>query len=155
MNDYRYRLYRDFPLMAEGPRYMFIGVNPSTADDHTDDATIRKMTGFVSRWNGSGFCVGNLFAARATDVRELSLMEDPIGQLNDGWLTTLMLNSDIVVPCWGSRNKIPDRLHHRIDDVVSMIKEHHCVTKCFGVTNSGDPKHPLMLGYNSTLENWK
>jgi hypothetical protein len=24
----------------------------------------------------------------------------------------------------------------------------------FGLTTSGDPKHPLMLGYNTPLVNW-
>lgn len=154
MTEYRYQLHRAFPLMEEGARYMFIGVNPSTADDYADDATVRKWKGFVSRWNGSQFSVGNLFAARATDVRKLTQMLDPIGPSNDDYLRAMMECAHIIVPCWGSRFKIPERLRIRIDAVTDLIKASGKTTRCFGRTNRGDPKHPLMLGYDTTLEEW-
>lgn len=54
---YRYRL--DRSVADSGPVYAFFGVNPSTADASIDDATVRKWRGFISRWGGSRFIVGN------------------------------------------------------------------------------------------------
>ena len=76
---YRYRL--DRMVSDSGPVYAFFGVNPSTADASVDDATVRKWRGFVQRWGGSRFIVGNVFAYRATDVNELATAVDPFGDL--------------------------------------------------------------------------
>ena len=54
----------------------FFGVNPSTADASSDDSTVRKWRGFTQRWGGSRFIVGNVFAYRSTDVRQLAAVEE-------------------------------------------------------------------------------
>lgn len=155
MTDYRYSLVRAFPL-SDGPTYAFFGINPSTADDQTDDATVRKWKGFVARWRGSEFIVGNIFAARSTDVKGLAKMDDPVGPRNDSFIKEICAQADIIVPCWGSRQKIPNHLHERVDKVAQSMLQYACgkPVKCFGKTTSGDPKHPLMLGYDTVLEDF-
>lgn len=155
MTDYRYGLIRKFPL-SDGPVYAFFGINPSTADDREDDATVRKWKGFVARWGGREFIVGNIFAARSTDVKGLAKMDDPIGIKNDEWIKAICDQADIIVPCWGSRQKIPERLRSRVDKVAQMVLQYagEKPVKCFGKTASGDPKHPLMLGYDTVLEDF-
>ena len=154
MTEYRYHLVRRFPLENEGPVYAFFGINPSTADDSLDDPTVRKWKGFVGRWGGSEFIVGNCFAARSTDVKGLALMDDPIGPRNDAFINAICEAADIIVPCWGSRSKIPERLRDRVDKVAQMVLSYGKPVKCFGKTSSGDPKHPLMLGYDTPLEDF-
>ena len=111
---YRYRLERDVAMA--GPVYAFFGVNPSTADASIDDATVRKWTGFVKRWGGSRYLVGNVFAYRATDVRELVNDPGPAFSLaNQGHLRDIAAAADVLVPCWGARSKVPRDLHHIID----------------------------------------
>lgn len=154
MSQYRYTLVRSFPL-CDGSKYAFFGINPSTADDQFDDATVRKWKGFVARWDGCGFVVGNCFAARATDVRKLAEFDDPIGPLNDYHLKNICDACDVLVPCWGSRKKIPDRLHERLDFVTRLVLSYDKPVMCFGKTSSGDPKHPLMLGYDTVLESFR
>ncbi len=44
---YRYRLTREWD--QEKPKVLFIGLNPSTADEIEDDATIRRCIGFAKR----------------------------------------------------------------------------------------------------------
>src|SRR4051794_27288791 len=102
---YRYRLERD--LGMEGPVFAFFGVNPSTADATVDDATVRKWTGFVKRGGGSRFIVGNVFASRATDGRDLATADDPQGPENAEHLGRIVVDADVLVPCWGSRTKLP------------------------------------------------
>lgn len=148
---YRYTLARDW---SDASRVAFIGVNPSTADASTDDATVRKWRGFAQRWGFGGFVVGNLFAWRATDVRELAKAGDPVGHENNEHLRAILDGVDLVVPCWGSRDKLPPSLRHRIADVGRMLRACASPVRIFGVTASGDPKHPLMLGYGTSLTEW-
>lgn len=61
---YRYTLTRRF---ADGPTVAFIGLNPSTADEHADDPTIRRCLGFAKRWGYGELVMLNLYALRSTD----------------------------------------------------------------------------------------
>lgn len=152
---YRYALARD--VQAIFPRQglvVFLGVNPSTADAQTDDATVRKWRGFAERWGFRRFLVGNLFAYRATDVGELAAVEDPIGPDNDAHLRDMLWQASLVVPCWGSREKLPATLRPRIDAVRAVLRQIPVEVLVLGLTRSGDPKHPLMLGYHARLEDW-
>ena len=153
---FRYTLSRSLGILtAHTPKVVaFIGVNPSTADADTDDATVRKWRGFATRWGCDSFVVGNLFAYRATDVRELAKAGDPVGHENNEHLRAVLDGVDFVVPCWGSRNKLPPSLRERIDDVRRMLRACASPVRVFGLTASGDPKHPLMLGYSTELQDW-
>lgn len=146
---YRYTLERDVAM--DGPLFLFIGVNPSTADATADDATVRKWIGFVKRWGGRGFLVGNAFAYRATDVRELATAKDPIGLYNDWHIMQLAVRADVIVPCWGNTGKVPPRLRGRFEFLAGMLTGADKPLHCFGRTQSGDPLHPLMLGYSTPL----
>ncbi len=90
-----------------GPVYAFFGVNPSTADASLDDATVRKWIGFCKRWGASRLIVGNVFAYRATDVRELTKVNDPHGPDIGVHLRDFITEADILVPCWGNTTKVP------------------------------------------------
>jgi hypothetical protein len=133
---------------------MFIGVNPSTADADTDDQTVRKWCHFARRWEYHVVEVGNLFAYRATDVRHLAKVDDPVGRDNDHFLVEMMARADLVVPCWGSRNKLPARARNRIHHVRGLLRASGRPVKVLGLTASGDPRHPLFLGYDTPLEGW-
>lgn len=152
---YRYRLERDIGAMFGGPVYAFFGINPSTADAETDDATVRKWKGFVTRWRGSRFIVGNVFAYRATDVKELAKVTAPIGPQNDSHLFNICEEADILVPCWGNRGKLPKHLQRHLDFTLSYIGGHGKPVMTFGLSKSGDPLHPLMLGYDTPLRSLK
>ncbi len=147
---YRYRLDRCFGMLV-GPVYAFFGVNPSTADADVDDATVRKWTGFVRRWGGSRFIVGNVFGYRATDVRELARCADPVGRDNLAYLTMICAEADILVPCWGNETKVPRQLRHHFRITMDALDGLGKPVMCFGLSKAGDPLHPLMLGYDTPL----
>ena len=150
---YRYRL--DRMVSDSGPVYAFFGVNPSTADASVDDATVRKWRGFVQRWGGSRFIVGNVFAYRATDVRQLATVEDAFGDLIGDHTTSIITEADILVPCWGNTSKVPPSLQFAFDALMDALLSSGKPVKCFGLTASGDPRHPLMLGYSTSLVGYK
>jgi hypothetical protein len=149
---YRYRLERTIAM--EGPVYAFFGINPSTADASVDDATVRKWIGFSKRWGASRFIVGNVFAYRATDVRELAILDDPHGPDIGDHITRIIEEADILVPCWGNASKVPPKLQCFLDVLMDALVSSGRPVMHFGLTNSGDPKHPLMLGYDVPLQPW-
>lgn len=146
---YRYRLERE--IAETGPVYAFFGVNPSTADATVDDATVRKWRGFVSRWGGSRFIVGNVFAFRATDVRQLSSAADPVGPLNANHIREIAAAADVLVPCWGNRSKLPPHLRRHLNECLATLRSFDKRVVTFGLSQSGDPLHPLMLSYSTEL----
>jgi len=147
---YRYQLRREVDMFSDQV-YAYFGINPSTADENVDDATVRRWIGFTERFNGRCFIVGNAFAYRATDVNKLASAIDPVGPDNNKNIMDIIDQADILVPCWGSKNKIPKKLHSRLDEVMCLLKESGKPVKSFGFTGSGDPKHPLMLSYKTKL----
>jgi hypothetical protein len=149
---YRYRLERDGP--GDG-RTVVIMVNPSTADAEQDDATIRKLKGFGARNGWGRIIVGNLFAFRATDVRELATADDPVGPMNDHHLTLMMKQADRVVFAWGRLTKIPARWRFRIGPLAKLAAYYCNPPLCIGEpTKCGQPPHPLMLAYDTPIVPW-
>ena len=149
---YRYRLDR---YGAHGGRsLMFIMVNPSTADAETDDPTIRKCKGFAARNGFDHVMVGNLFAFRATDVKDLRTAADPVGTENDAHLHVMLMEADTVIAAWGALNKLPEILRRRWREVVHLVDRVPHQLNMIGICADGHPKHPLMVGYNAKIEPW-
>jgi len=149
---FRYRLERTVAMT--GPAYAFFGINPSTADASVDDATVRKWIGFTKLWGGSRFIVGNVFAYRATDVKALGQADDPFGDEIGDYTTSIIEDADILVPCWGCSSKVPPKLQHAFDVLLDALVSSGKPVMHFGLTKGGDPKHPLMLGYDTRLQPW-
>jgi hypothetical protein len=96
--------------------------------------------------------VGNLFAYRATDVRELKNAADAVGPDNDEHLRQMMREAQCVVVAWGPLAKQPKALRGRFRRVVELAGGKPLW--CFGTANDGQPRHPLMLGYDTPLIAW-
>lgn len=149
---YRYRLDRE--VQPEGKVFAYFGINPSTADAIRDDQTVKKWIGFTLRNGGRKFIAGNVFSYRATKVTELASAPFPHGPQHLAHLLGIVQEADVLVPCWGSRDKVPKNLHAQIDLLLTWLIATGKPVMCFGVTASGDPKHPQMLGYSTELVPW-
>lgn len=149
---YRYRLEREG--RGHGSTAVIM-VNPSTADAEQDDATIRKLRGFGERNQWGRIIVGNLFAYRATDVRELGRCADPIGPQNDDHLTHILAEADQCVVAWGPIAKQPKAVRNRFLNVLALINGTGLDPLCIGATaKCGHPRHPLMLAYAEPIRRW-
>jgi hypothetical protein len=142
---YRYQLVRStgHPNQA---LVNFVGLNPSTADESSDDPTVRRLIGFARR-HGFGFLtLTNLYAFRATDPRLLKLADDPIGPENFTYLKTSARDSHCIVPCWG----IHGALRSRGREVLELLQGLGDI-RVFGWTKGGEPLHPLYLANENQL----
>ena len=136
---YRYALWRNWNgLLPNAKGYaMFVGLNPSTADETADDPTIRRCIGFAQAWGYAGLCMTNLFAYRATDPRVMRAAPEPVGEDNDWTLQVLAETAGVVVAAWGAHGT------HRSRDaaVRKMLPDLHYLR----LTKDGHPGHPLYL----------
>lgn len=130
---YRYALWRTWDETL--PRVMFIGLNPSTADETVDDPTLRRTMDFARRWGYGGVGNGNLFAFRATEPRDMMAAPDPVGPDNDAWLRRLADEAALVVAAWGNGGAFMDRSAA----VRGLLDGLHCLK----LNASGEPAHPL------------
>ncbi|MBB2796905.1 UNVERIFIED_ORG: hypothetical protein GGD58_005824 [Rhizobium pisi] len=152
---FRYRLERECCEPFEGSKvFAYFGINPSTADATFDDATVRKWRGFTIRNGGHRFIVGNVFSYRATDVRELGTADVCTGEGHFEHLDQIIAEADVLVPCWGNSDKVPKKLRPLIVTMLHNLRTSGKPVFHFGLTASGDPKHPLMLGYDTPLVQW-
>jgi hypothetical protein len=55
---------------------MFIGLNPSTADERQDDPTIRRCIRFARDWGHGGLVMANVFPFRSTQPKGLLDADD-------------------------------------------------------------------------------
>lgn len=152
---YRYRLERDCSMPFEGSKtFAYFGINPSTADATLDDATVRKWKGFTVRNGGHRFIVGNIFAFRSTDPKALARQDDPFGPHWLEHLNSIIAEADVLVPCWGGLSKMPRDLRGAPAQLLASLLNSGKPVLHFGLTGCGQPKHPLMLGYDTPLTPW-
>lgn len=57
------------------PRIMFIGLNPSTANETSNDPTIRRVKSMANSWGYGGVYMMNLFTFISTDPKKLNIQE--------------------------------------------------------------------------------
>ena len=133
---WRYRLTRRW---GEGLFLNVIGLNPSTADEVSDDPTIRRCLGYARSWGFGGLAVTNLFAFRSTDSAALRKIDDPVGPRNDAALIREASSASMVLAAWG----VGGGLGCRGATVRQLLGDGRLY--CLGTTRRGEPRHPLYL----------
>lgn len=141
---YRYDLWRRW---GKGPYVNFICTNPSTADENTDDPTVRKCIKFAASWGYDALCITNLFAYRSTNFRNVQKALDPVGFGNDRHILNVAQDASLIVCAWGrdgafmGRGAIVRRTIARFDPhYLRLTRE--------------QPWHPLYLPDNTKPSRW-
>ena len=135
---YRYTLHRRVGFMFDSAGTgAFVGLNPSTADEHIDDPTIRRCVAFARDWGYRDLLMLNLFAFRATKPKDMLAAADPIGPQNDETLRLVASEAQLVVAAWGAHGSHLEREAA----VCKMLPTMHALR----LTKDGHPAHPLYL----------
>jgi hypothetical protein len=136
---YRYRLER----------------NIGEIDPSENDHTIVKLFGFGARHGADRFIVTNKFALISTDINGLKGAADPIGPDNDAHIEQAMRDADFHIVAWGRLSKLPPKLRSRWLRVCTIADRVGCKLHCLTAGQDGHPKHPLTLGYDTPIVEWK
>ncbi len=134
---FRYELTRTW---SDALPWVWVMLNPSTADAMEDDATINRCSRRAKRRGAGGIIVVNLFAYRATRPAELARCRGPVGRLNDEFIRqAIAAPGRLVIAAWGADGT----LHGRAARVSRMLTAAGIPIWCLGTTKDGQPVHPL------------
>ncbi|SHI82842.1 DUF1643 domain-containing protein [Wenxinia saemankumensis] len=133
---YRYLLSRRF---GPGPRILWVMLNPSTADERTNDRTIARCEAFSRRWGYGRMEIANLFAFRATRPADLRRAADPVGPQADRLIDRAAVRADMVMAGWG----VHGALAGRNAEVLARLPRERL--HALAVTRDGHPGHPLYI----------
>lgn len=141
---FRYALWRTWDIAR--PAVMFVGLNPSQANEVNDDPTLRRCVGFAKAWGYGGVALTNLFGFVATDPAHMLATPDPIGEDNDWWLAGLSAALPLTVAAWGNAGT-----HRaRAAQARPLLQSLHVLR----LNRSGQPAHPLYLPASLTPRPW-
>ena len=126
------------------PLVMFIGLNPSTANESNDDPTIRKVTKIANNLGFGGVYMMNLFTFISTDPTKLNIAEGNLS-IADNWLFMIGNKCEKVVFAWGAFE-----VHGRDKEVRAMFPRRYALH----INKNGSPKHPLYCKDNCPLERY-
>lgn len=147
---YRYSLFRRW---GSGERVvLWVMLNPSIADAAIDDPTIRRCIGFSSYWGYDALSVVNLFPLRATNPKELRLARGAArgGPENDEAIRDEAVYAKLIVAAWGAHGGLWDR----DVEVRKLLRAAGHTVHHMGLTQGGQPRHPLYLRADVRPELW-
>ena len=128
---------------SKKPKALYIMLNPSYADDESDDPTIRRLIFFSKKFKFGGFYVTNLFTQITPYPKELN-MDNKSKKKNLKIISELIKKSDLIVYAWGNLVSEPMQLRKLIESPL-----------CFGINKNGTPRHPLYLRSDTKLQNFR
>jgi hypothetical protein len=144
--NYRYALWRIWDVTK--PKVMFIGLNPSTANETTDDATIRRVKTIAKNLGYGGIYMMNCFAYISTDPKLLKT--NPMSkEWNDNMLTVTASKCADVIFAWGNFDIV--KTTGRDVELIEMFPN----AKALQINKNGSPKHPLYVPGNITPVKFK
>lgn len=144
---YRYRLWR---YWSDAPRMVWIMLNPSTATETKDDATLRRCMGYARREGCGGIEVVNLYCLRTAYPTKLAKARENGFNPEEGesganfaaWKTAFLhADGGRVVAGWGhaaTMSGLP------ASETLARFAP-SCKWECLGLTSSGEPRHPVRL----------
>lgn len=149
---HRYALTRQW--MPHLPWFVYVMLNPSTADAFLLDPTITRCRARALRLGAGGLVVLNAYGLRSTDPRGLRQHPDPVGWHNDAVAITYLstLRIERVIVGWGSDPTLMRMGRDR--QMLTLLRACGATPWRIGPPTGvgGQPRHPLYLGYDLELE---
>lgn len=142
---YRYTLEHRWDEMMPRRAIMWIGLNPSTADENQLDNTLRFIRGFSTVWGFNCFVMTNIFAWRDTKPADMKRAADPVGPENDQHLLRVARECEVRVAAWGGHGSHLGRSAQ----VRALLRDFDL--QCIGKVKSGEPFHPLYRPFELPL----
>ena len=150
--EHRYFLRRPTNVMGGKGICMFVGGNPSKADEEQNDMTVTKGTKWAGMWGFEWFWILNVHAVVGTDPEIVSNHSDPIGEFNYLWLRRCLELADRTIVAYGELGKTTGQ-DKKLDLLLTKLNTPNVY--CFGLTQKGYPLHPSRIAYSTPLIEWR
>lgn len=138
---YRYVLYRIWN--AELPAVMFIGLNPSTANETENDNTIRRVMGMAKAWNYGAVYMLNCFPFISTNPDDLKDFGNTVA--NDLHIAFYAQLCKEIIFAWGAFSIVRESGRDK------ELSEMYPNAKALIINKDGSPRHPLYVPKNTVL----
>lgn len=144
---YRYTLARRtdvLDVLSDERICLFIGLNPSTADETVSDPTCTRELNYTADWGYGWYLKLNLFAFRSTDPKAMKALQgrEAIGPDNDAWLYEASEAATIIICAWGTHGR---HLGREAEVLKALRQTAGDKLHTLGRNRDGTPKHPLYL----------
>jgi len=127
----------------ESPRRLFIcAVQPSDADENSNDPTIIRELGFARRWGFGWLDKVNLFDLVSSDTDTLYASANPVTDENDAYVFAAAARCDLHLCAWGNHGAHMARGAR----MRRLLTERNYSLHVLGLTKDGYPIHPLARG---------
>jgi hypothetical protein len=122
------------------PEVIFIGLNPSTANETKPDPTITRVVSFAKQWGFGSVTMLNLFTYVTAHPEELKKCNDPL-LMADHYLKLYATDAEKIIFAWGKFKQAEERAK----EVIAMFPNAYCLVK----NKDGSPRHPLYVPGNT------
>lgn len=123
---------------------LFIGLNPSIADEVRLDPTVTRCYKYAQRWGYHFLLMANIYSKISTDPKGVDFkFNDPDDRMNNEYeIAQVVKMSDCIVLAWGS-NADEQITSHWLR--LFRLSHPNISLHCFAVNKNGSPKHPLYM----------
>lgn len=128
------------------PLVMFVGLNPSTANETDLDRTVTRVLAFSKNLGFGGFYMMNCFSFVSTDPDMLQLNDD--NTTNDTWLRKVGEKCERVIFSWGVFKIVREK--ERDVQLTNMFPD----AMVLKYTKDGYPYHPLYVSAKTQPIPW-
>lgn len=150
---HRYTLWRRFKPGAKLENMIaFICLNPSTADETKNDPTVTRCINRAKEYGYDGFIMLNAFSYRATDPNEMKAQGVNASGDPENMTAILWTAKRVGMTVCGWSNHCQFR--NRSRDLRHMLIKHAIPAHHLSLNKTGEPKHPLYIGYDHKPERW-
>jgi hypothetical protein len=126
---------------------IWVLLNPATGDtERRHRPTLERCISRSRAAGYTGLVIVNLFAFRDTDPRNLRSAPDAVGPANDEVLRVITKAGAQTIVAWGAHG----RLRGRSGRVGPLLDS----PMCLGITQRGEPRHPLYVPADTELVPW-
>ncbi len=136
---YRFILWRVWDKTKD--YIMFIGLNPSSANEYKDDPTIKRVQKMAYNWGYGGVYMLNLYPYITPHPKNL-ILNNKYFDANEKWINIVNEKCKDIVFAWGSFKEAKNKS----DRIISRYKG-----LALKINNDGSPRHPLYVNTNVEL----
>ena len=141
---FRYVLGRKFLPSNGAPLRLCVWLNPSTADEKEDDASVRVGMGFARRWGDGGLLIINVGDLVETHSKNLPVLHAKrLGPGHWGFVANAVggqygaIHADVLCG-WGDEGA-----GDIAEETVALLRNRNLRPGALALTKSGNPGHPL------------
>lgn len=144
---YRYAFGRWWGNVDLATTAIWVLLNPATGD--TEKRVRPTLERCISRSRdagNTGLVIVNLFAFRDTKPKNLRSAPDAVGPANDEVLRVVTKAGTRTIAAWGAHGRLLGR-SARVGPLLNS-------SMCLGITQRGEPRHPLYVSGDTQLVPW-